>query len=55
MLRARVLLPLFVLVAACADDSPRYDLDGLTVQTEDFEEVCAGSFGYFERRLAWLE
>lgn len=55
MLRARVLLPLLVLVAACADDSPRYELDGLTVQTEDFEEVCAGSFGYFERRLAWLE
>ncbi len=55
MLRARVLLPSLVLVAACADDSPRYRLDGLTVRTEDFEEVCAGSFGYFERRLAWLE
>ena len=39
MLRARVLLPSLVLVAACADDSPRYNLDGLTVRTEDFEEA----------------
>lgn len=52
---ARVILAPLVLVVACADDSPRYQLDGLTVRTEDFDEVCAGSFGYFERRLAWLE
>jgi hypothetical protein len=45
---------LLMLVVAC-NDSPRYQLDGLTVRTEDFDEVCAGSFGYFERRLAWLE
>lgn len=50
----RVFLALFVLVVAC-DGAPRYPLDGLTVVTEDFDEVCAGSFGYFERRLAWLE
>ena len=53
--RARVFLAPLVLVVACADDSPRYDLDGLTVRTEDFDEVCPGSFGYFERRLTWLE
>ena len=55
MSRAHVVLALLVLVVACADDSSRYELDGLTVRTEDFDEVCAGSFGYFERRLAWLE
>lgn len=48
MSRAHVVLALLVLVVACADDSPRYELDGLTVRTEDFDEVCAGSFGYFE-------
>jgi len=52
---ARVILAPLVLVVACTDDSPRYELDGLTVRTEDFDEACAGSFGYFERRLAWLE
>ncbi len=55
MAGARVILAPLVLVVACADDSPRYELDGLTVRTEDFDEACAGSFGYFERRLAWLE
>jgi len=54
MHHARVFLAPLLLLVACADDSPRYELDGLTVRTEDFDEVCAGSFGYFERRLSWL-
>ena len=55
MLRACIFMVPLVLVGACADHSPRYELDGLTVRTEDFDEVCADSFAYFERRLAWLE
>ena len=52
---ARVVLVSIVLAAACKDDSPRYELDGLTVRTEDFTEVCSDSFAYFERRFTWLE
>jgi len=55
MSHARVALTPLVLVAACMDDAPRYELGGLTVLTEDFTEVCSDSFPYFERRLTWLE
>ena len=55
MRRAGGSLVSLVLAVACADDSPRYELDGLTVRTEDFTEVCSDSFAYFERRLTWLE
>jgi len=44
-----------LLVAACLDDSPTYELDGLVVRTKDFEEICAESLPYFERRLESLE
>jgi hypothetical protein len=55
MSRAHVILSLLVLVVACTADAPRYELDGLTVLTEDFGEVCSDSLPHFERRLAWLE
>lgn len=54
MPRAHVALAPLVLVVACTEDAPRYELEGLTVLTEDFTEVCSDSFSYFERRLAWL-
>ena len=44
-----------LLVAACLDDSPTYELDGLVVRRKDFDEICAESLPFFERRLEWLE
>jgi hypothetical protein len=44
------------MVCACTDEGVRrHDLDGLEVVERLDEAICAGTFGFFERRLKLLE